>query len=215
MNLSIEAESFRPLNPPKLGDFKILVPLKLGGLGGQFMFAFSNALTIPLSKVNLSASNAISVVPKEYDSFDEPIYEVFDQRQRKNREERQIFTGNTLRAIEKFHGKMINYTNTQGITCQGVLTPPGFDIEKALEREPVQMTSPQDVIRFLFEVTQRTGQLKTPDEMLTVRAQRRRDGNDILLQTPKAKEGGQYFLDEQLYSPLLRNRLLGLRLHQR
>ena len=88
MNLSIEAESLRPLNPPKLGDFKILVPLKLGGLGGQFMFAFSNALTIPLSKVNLSASNAISVVPKEYDSFDEPIYEVFDQRQRKNREER-------------------------------------------------------------------------------------------------------------------------------
>ena len=34
MNLSIEAESFRPLSPPKLGDFKILVPLKLGGLGG-------------------------------------------------------------------------------------------------------------------------------------------------------------------------------------
>ncbi len=43
MNLSIEAESFRPLNPPILGDFKILVPLKLGGLGGQFIFAFSNA----------------------------------------------------------------------------------------------------------------------------------------------------------------------------
>ncbi len=35
MNLSIEAESFRPLNPPELGDFKILVPLKLGGLGGN------------------------------------------------------------------------------------------------------------------------------------------------------------------------------------
>ena len=30
------------LSPPKLGDFKILVPLKLGGLGGQFIFAFSN-----------------------------------------------------------------------------------------------------------------------------------------------------------------------------
>ena len=43
MNLSIETESFRPLNPPILGDFKILVPLKLGGLG-QFIFAFSNAL---------------------------------------------------------------------------------------------------------------------------------------------------------------------------
>ncbi len=31
MNLSIEAESFLPLNPPILGDFKILVPLRLGG----------------------------------------------------------------------------------------------------------------------------------------------------------------------------------------
>ncbi len=176
-------------NPTAPGNWKI-----------QFLLADpAKELTIPLSKVNLSASNAISVVPKEYDFFDEPIYEVFDQRQRKNREERQIFTGNTLRAIEKFHGKMINYTNTQGITCQGVLTPPGFDIEKALEREPVQMTAPQDVIRFLFEVTQRSGQLKTPDELLIVRAQRRRDGNGILLQTPKAKEeGGQYFLDKQL-----------------
>ena len=176
-------------NPTAPGNWKI-----------QFLLADpAKELTIPLSKVNWSASNAISVVPKEYDFFDEPIYEVFDQRQRKNREERQIFTGNTLRAIEKFHGKMINYTNTQGTTCQGVLTPPGFDIEKALEREPVQMTAPQDVIRFLFEVTQRTGQLKTSDELLIVRAQRRRDGNGILLQTPKAKEeGGQYFLDEQL-----------------
>ncbi len=176
-------------NPTAPGNWKI-----------QFLLADpAKELTIPLSKVNLSASNAISVVPKEYDFFDEPIYEVFDQRQRKNREERQIFTGNTLRAIEKFHGKMINYTNTQGTTCQGVLTPPGFDIEKALEREPVQMTAPQDVIRFLFEVTQRSGQLKTPDELLIVRAQRRRDGNGILLQTPKAKEeGGQYFLDKHL-----------------
>ena len=46
MNLSIEAESLRPLNPPILGDFKILVPLKLGALGGQFIFAFSNAAEI-------------------------------------------------------------------------------------------------------------------------------------------------------------------------
>ncbi|MCU0552920.1 MAG: bifunctional DNA primase/polymerase, partial [Leptolyngbya sp. Prado105] len=176
-------------NPTAPGNWKI-----------QFLLADpAKELTIPLSKVNVTALNAIAVVPKEYDFFDEPIYEVFDQRQRKNREERQIFAGNTLRAMEKFNGKMINYTNSQGRTCQGVLTPVGFDIEKVLEHEPIQIMSPVDVMRFLFEITNRTGHLKTPDEILTVRAQKRRDGNGIILQTPKAREeGGQYYLNKAL-----------------
>jgi hypothetical protein len=142
-----------------------------------------------------------SATPKEYDFFDQPIYEVFDQRQQRNREERQIFTGNILRAMEKFNGKMINYTNAAGKTCQGVLTPPEFDIEKAVEQTPIAISNPDDVRRFLFEVTNRTGQLKTPDEVLVVRAQRKRDGNGIILQTPKAREeGGQYYLNEALMS---------------
>ena len=45
MNLSVDAESSRPLNPPMLGDFERPVPLRLGGLGGQFIPAFSNAET--------------------------------------------------------------------------------------------------------------------------------------------------------------------------
>lgn len=71
--------------------------------------------------------------------------------------------------------------------------------EKVLEREPVQITNPAEVIRFLFEVTNRTGQLKTPDEILVVRAQRKRDGNGLVLQTPRAREeGGKYYLNEKL-----------------
>ena len=57
MNLSIEAESFRPLNPPILGDFKILVPLKLGGLGGQFIFAFSNAFLLSQNFVTVRSDD--------------------------------------------------------------------------------------------------------------------------------------------------------------
>jgi hypothetical protein len=166
----------------------------------QFLLADpAKELTIPLSKVNTGVANAIAVTPKEYDFFEQPIYEVFDQRQQKNREERQVFTGNILRAMEKFNGKMINYTNAGSKTCQGVLTPPEFDIEKALERTPISIAAPNDVMRFLFEVTNRTGQLKTPDEVLIVRAQRKRDGNGIMLQAPRAKEeGGQYYLNQAL-----------------
>ncbi|MBD1845698.1 bifunctional DNA primase/polymerase [Cyanobacteria bacterium FACHB-63] len=178
-------------NPTAPGNWKI-----------QFLLADpAKELTMPLSKVNAGASNGITATPKEYDFFDQPIYEVFDQRQQRNREERQIFTGNILRAMEKFNGKMINYTNAAGKTCQGVLTPPEFDIEKAVEQTPIAISNPDDVRRFLFEVTNRTGQLKTPDEVLVVRAQRKRDGNGIILQTPKAREeGGQYYLNEALMS---------------
>lgn len=176
-------------NPTAPGNWKI-----------QFLLADpAKELTIPLSKVNAGASNGITVTPKEYDFFEQSIYEVFDQRQQKNREERQIFTGNILRAMEKFNGKMINYTNATGKTCQGVLTPPEFDIEKAMERTPIVISNPDDVRRFLFEVTNRTGQLKTPDEILVVRAQRKRDGDGMVLQAPRAREeGGQYYLNEGL-----------------
>lgn len=176
-------------NPTAPGNWKM-----------QFLLADpAKELTIPLSKVNTGAPSAIAVVPKEYDFFQTPVYEVFDQRQQQNREERQIFTGNILRAMEKFNGKLINYTNATGKTRQGVLTPAGFDIEKALEREPIPITDPINVMRFLFDITNRSGQLKTPDENLTVRAQRKRDGNGIVLQAPKAREdGGQYYLNRAL-----------------
>lgn len=166
----------------------------------QFLLADpAKELTIPLSKVNTGALNGIIAVPKEYDFFEQPIYEVFDQRQQKNREERQIFTGNILRAMEKFNGKMINYTNAVGKTCQGVLTPPEFDIEKAMEQTPIAISDPEDVRRFLFDVTNRSGQLKTLDEILVVRAQRKRDGDGITLQAPRARdEGGQYYLNAAL-----------------
>jgi hypothetical protein len=61
------------------------------------------------------------------------IYQAFDLKQSKNREQRQIFTGNLLRAYEKFQGKIVNYTDDKGRTRQGLLAPQGFDIEEALE----------------------------------------------------------------------------------
>jgi hypothetical protein len=35
--------SERPLNPPILGDFEVRKPPRIGGLGGEFRYEFSNA----------------------------------------------------------------------------------------------------------------------------------------------------------------------------
>lgn len=166
----------------------------------QFLLAdAAKELTLPLSQINLSGGNAIFVSRQAKDLFDTPVYELFDQRQTKNRQERQIFTGNVLRAMEKFNGKLINYTTQQGEFCQGVLTPDDFDIEEVLESEPVVMPSPQEAIRFLFEGSDRKGQLKTPDKGLLLKAQRKRQGDGIVLQTPRSRaEGGEYFLNKEL-----------------
>ncbi len=166
----------------------------------QFLLASAaKELTLPLSQVNLSGSNALFVSRQAKDLLDTPVYELFDQRQTKNRQERQIFTGNVLRAMEKFNGKLINYTNEDGKVCQGVLTPDDFDIEQVLESEPVAMPSPQEAIQFLFEGSDRKGQLKTPDKGLILKAQRKRQGDGIVLQTARSRaEGGEYFLDKAL-----------------
>jgi hypothetical protein len=155
-------------------------------------------LVVPLSKVNTSKDNAINVMPQQQDMLTgEDVYDLFDLRQSQQRQERQIFTGNILRAYEAFNGKLVNFTDNQGKIRQGILTPQGFDIEKMLESEPVRMPTAADAKRLIAEATQRTGSVKTLDELLTIKAERKGDG--FVLQTPKAKEtGGQYYLDADI-----------------
>lgn len=155
-------------------------------------------LTVPLSKVNTFKENSINVMPSARDLFaGEDVYDLFDLQQTQLRQERQIFTGNLLRAYEAFEGKLINFTDTEGKIRQGVLTPQGFDIEKSMESKPVRMPTAADARQFITEVTQRTGSLKTLDELLTIKAERR--GNGFVLQAPKPRDtGGQYYLDPDI-----------------
>ncbi|NEP19434.1 MAG: hypothetical protein F6J97_21510 [Leptolyngbya sp. SIO4C1] len=153
---------------------------------------------LPLSKVNSGRESALSITLKEQDFFGNDVYALFDLNQTTGRIKRQIFTGNLIRAFEKYpSGKLVNYTDDQGNVRQGLMMPKSFDIAEALTKEPITFSQPHQVMTFITELTDREGVVKTLDELLMVKAQKAGDG--FVLQVPKAKEsGGKYYLDEDL-----------------
>ncbi|NEP56500.1 MAG: DEAD/DEAH box helicase family protein [Symploca sp. SIO2G7] len=161
----------------------------------QFLLADgAREITVPLSQLNTSGENAITVTPF---NDAELAYSLFDKHRGRAREERQIFTGNLLRAFGKFpNTQVINYTDCYGNTRTGLLTKQDFDIEKALEVQPVQMRSVEEAAKVLRS-GYGYGELQTLDRLLTVKSRGR--GDEYVLQTPKAKAvGGKYFLNSDL-----------------
>jgi hypothetical protein len=58
----------------------------------------------------------------EQDWFGNDVYSLFDKQQAAGRINRQIFTGNLIKAFEKYpNGKLINYTDDQGNVRQGLM----------------------------------------------------------------------------------------------
>ncbi|MBD2230823.1 strawberry notch C-terminal domain-containing protein [Phormidium tenue FACHB-1052] len=155
-------------------------------------------ITVPLSKFNTGRSGAIDATVQTDDWFGNSVYSLFDKQQEAGRVNRQIFTGNLIKAFEKYsNGKLVNYTDYRGEVCQGLIMPKGFDIESELTKEPVALKEPQQVFRFLTDLTNRQGTVKTLDELLLLKPQQA--GNGFILQAPKSKEsGGRYYLDEEL-----------------
>lgn len=152
-------------------------------------------IVIPFSKINTGKESAIQLSSQERDWDDNDIYESFDLKQVQEREQRQILTGNLLRVFEQFpEGKLINFTDQRGQMRQGLIMPKDFEIEQSLQKQPVLMPTVEDACQFLSE---KGRQLKTADELLTLKPQRQGDG--FLLQTAKAKEvAGRYYLDSTL-----------------
>ncbi|MEM9503680.1 MAG: strawberry notch C-terminal domain-containing protein, partial [Cyanobacteria bacterium P01_E01_bin.43] len=155
-------------------------------------------LTVPLSKFNTGRSGALAATVQTEDLLGNDVYGLFDQQQSAGRMNRQIFTGNLIKAFEKYpNGKLVNYTDYQGQVRQGLMMPKGFDIQDEIKKEPVAFSTPQQVIQFIANETDRRGIVKTLNELLILKAQFNGDG--FVLQTPKSKEsGGRYFLDEGL-----------------
>jgi predicted CopG family antitoxin len=150
-------------------------------------------ITLPLSKVNTGSSSGMRVELCQTDPWGKNIYQMFDDRSAGSREQQQVFTGNVIRAFEKFKGKLINYTDAQGGVQQGLLMARGFDIQQELDKQPVRIPTVLDAERYMFEVTRGTGQLKTADEALVVRPMR--DGTIQLITEKARSEGGRYFMD--------------------
>jgi C-terminal domain on Strawberry notch homologue/P-loop containing NTP hydrolase pore-1 len=160
-------------------------------------------LVLPFSQIN--QPDKVAVKPVETDLVGTPVLELFDQRQGSNREERQLFTGNILRAFDQFKGKLINFTDAQGDIRQGVITNKGYDFLDELEKRPVVLPTVDDVVRFIEKETERRGQVKTyPQAGLTIKAERRfRGGGGYELHTAKAKDpGAKFYLNRELLAAI-------------
>jgi hypothetical protein len=155
-------------------------------------------LMVPLSSVNTERIGALTIQPADQTRKGEDIYELFDQAQAIQRERCQMFTGNLIKAFEKYpSGKFVNYTDEQGKVRQGLMMPKSFELEKALANEPVALPKPEQVRAFITTLTDGQGAVKTLDEVLILKKQPKDSG--FVLETPKAKAvGGKYYLDEAL-----------------
>ncbi|MEO0767852.1 MAG: strawberry notch C-terminal domain-containing protein, partial [Cyanobacteria bacterium J06649_4] len=155
-------------------------------------------LVVPLSNVNSDRNSSLRIRPTERTSEGEDIYKLFDIAQAVQRERCQIFTGNLIKAFERYpSGKFVNYTDDQGKVRQGLMMPKVFELKKALENEPVVFSEAEQVKAFMTTLTDGQGTVKTLDELLTIKKIPTEDG--FLLETPKAKGvGGKYYLDEAL-----------------
>ncbi len=166
----------------------------------------SRQLTIPFSKLNRGKDDTAMLVTRQAENWSgENIYEAFDSRQQESqRTEVQIFTGNPIKAFEKFpKGKFVNYTTAQGEVLQGLVMPASFDIQQVLREEPVFFRESSQIQAFLTEATQYRGAVKTSDELLTIKTQfSARTGESkavgFVLQTVKSGLGNQYSLDPEL-----------------
>ncbi|MEL7359727.1 MAG: strawberry notch C-terminal domain-containing protein [Cyanobacteria bacterium J06560_6] len=155
-------------------------------------------LVIPLSNVNTERESALRIQPTTQTLEGQDIYQLFDDAQAVQRENCQIFTGNLIKAFEKYpSGKFVNYTDDQGKVRQGLMMPKSFELKKALENEPVILPEPEQVKAFITTLTDGQGTVKTLDELLVIKKIPKEEG--FVLEAPKAKAvGGKYYLDKQL-----------------
>ena len=116
-----------------------------------------------MSQVNANTERGYDIKPTQTTWQGKDIYSLFDERQALSREVRQMFTGNVLRAFEKFQGRLANFTDSDGNVKQGMLMGHDFDLSKQLEKEPVVFPSAEKALSYLDEVGNR---LNTKDKIL-------------------------------------------------
>ena len=79
-------------------------------------------IIVPLSKFNSGREGTVIANVQEQDWFGNDVYSLFDKQQAAGRINREIFTGNLIKAFEKYpNGKLINYTDDQGNVRQGLM----------------------------------------------------------------------------------------------
>lgn len=154
-------------------------------------------LVMPLSKVNSGFQSGLRVDPVSQTLLEgKDIYALFDERQSLAREVRQVFTGNVIRAYEKFKGKLINFTDKQGQVRQGLMMPLAFELDKTLANQPVQIPIAEQGVAFM---NQYRSEIQTIDALLSIRHVVRK--NDFVIAT-QGRQSDSYVLDKDFLAVL-------------
>lgn len=182
-----------PKNPVALGSWKV-----------TFAVADSmRRLTVPASRIGGEGARQV-IISRATDTgglFDKtPILEFFDKSQQQSREQRVIITGNLLAGFGRFKaGKIVNFTDAQGDVRQGILMPRDWSVEKAMDEEPVDFATADQILGFIDSVS---GIVRSNDKALSISKR----GADYRLFTPASKAaGGRYFLNQLLTQALGRD----------
>lgn len=122
------------------------------------------------------------------------VMEGFDKGQRTSREQRFMATGNILSAFEHLNrGQIMNFTDDQGATRQGILMPRNFRPSDLATSAPVRIATPQEA---LDRLRQRQ-QLITEDRALRITMDN--DTGRWTVSVERSRRlGGRYFLNPQL-----------------
>lgn len=159
---------------------------------------------LPLSKFQVlvgNDSNPIQGVWAMEPANATEVKEAIEEGQSTSREERVILTGNMLSAygFDK-SGRIVNYTTDTGEVRQGVLMPKKFELEKAIDAQPVLFAGPELALDYLRESDSHLYALRSSDNGVRIIP----DGRGAYrLYVPASKaKGAMYFTHPRLTEAL-------------
>ncbi len=175
--------SHKSVNPAAASDWKMDV----------LVADSSQQVTIPFSQ--FKGDNKWTIDPADFNS-----YEQFDLNQTQSRTQRQVCTGNLIRAFDALHdGRFVHFTTANGEVRQGLLMPRGFDAASSLNEQPVNLKTSENVRSFINDWSDGQGIVGTQDDRLRIRQSK----TGWILSTPMSRDqGGRFFLDSDLLAAI-------------
>jgi hypothetical protein len=149
-----------------------------------------------LDGVQIGPATTMPVISQDGKGADQvPILDGFDRGQTDAREKRWMITGNVLRGYAQFKGRILNYTDKNGNVLQGIMLPPGFDLDAALRKIKSSLTDPKKIADLLD-----AGGVVVDKETGGDRVKLKRSGGAYVIEVSRsgvgkkiAKELGPYF----------------------
>jgi hypothetical protein len=181
-----DVKAHQSTNPAAASDWKLHVLVADG----------SQRIKIPLSQIQADSDSHWQVTSMAVNTLKTCPYALFDINQTESREQRQVCTGNLIRAFDAFNGgRFVHFTTADGDIRQGLLMPREFDATQMLTQQSVDLKTVDNVRSFIQDWTDGRGMAQTPDNHL--RIHHASDG--WVLNTSQTRvEGGKFFLNTAL-----------------